>query len=356
MARKLRVMHMMGAAGPGGAETFFIRLMEGLSKRREIDLLPVVRKGSWAAGRLEALGITYEVAPFGGWLDWVTGRRVQRIAEEFGADIVQGWMNRATRFMPDGNWKKVARLGGYYKLKYYFDNVSQLIVNTQDIKRYCVDGGWLEGRVAVIGNFIPAPPDGWREVRAAARKRWGIPAKATVLLMSGRLHAVKGVDVAIRALATLPDNVWLLLAGEGREQGALDALARDVGVRERVVFMGWQDSVEDAAAMSDIWLAPSRMEPLGNTVLDGWAHGIPVVASKTAGPIGLMDDGKTGLLVAVDDAGALAAAVARLLEDAALASRMAEAGERVWRNHYSEKVVVGAYVDYYKSLVGGGVL
>lgn len=348
----MRIMHLMGAAGPGGAETFFIRLMESLHRHPQVDLLPVVRKGSWASHRLDALGIAHEVAAFGGWLDWSSGRNISRLAEDFGADVVQSWMNRATSFMPDGSWRRVARLGGYYKLKYYKNKVDNLIVNTKDIKTYCVDNGWPETRVEVIGNFIPAPPEGWRTQRAAARKAQGIPPKAVVLLMSGRLHAVKGVDVALRALARLPSHVWLVLAGEGRERAALEHLADELGVRPRVVFLGWQDNVDAAAAMADIWLVPSRLEPLGNTVLDGWAHGVPVVASKTAGPISLMDDAKTGLLVAVDDVDALAAAVRRLGDDAGLASRVAEAGERVWRNHFSEKVVVGAYVRYYGKLLG----
>ncbi|MCP5404953.1 MAG: glycosyltransferase [Pseudomonadaceae bacterium] len=355
MSRKLRVMHLMGAAGPGGAETFFIRLMEGLHKRDEVELLPVVRKGSWAAGRLQALGIPHEEAGFGGWLDWRTGARVKRVAEGFGADIVQGWMNRATRFMPEGKWRKVARLGGYYKLKNYFGKVDYLIANTEDIARYCKDGGWPEGRVNVIGNFIPSPPDGWQVRREAARAAWGIPADATVLLMSGRLHAVKGVDVALRALAVLPEHVWLLLAGEGRERVALEKLAADLGVAPRVVFAGWQDEVDTAAAAADIWLAPSRVEPLGNTVLDGWAHGLPVIASKTVGPLGLMEDGRTGLLVAVDDAGALGAAVTQLLEDGTLAGKLAKAGHKVFASRYSEDVVVGDYVGYYANLVGKGL-
>lgn len=355
---KLKMIHLMGAAKAGGAETFFVRLMAALHAHPSVQVLPVVRSGSWAAGRLAALGIPHRTAPFGGWWDRFVSRKTARIVDgvvrEFKPDVVQGWMNRGTTFMPRGAFKTVGRLGGYYKMKYYFNKVDYLIANTYDIVAYCIGKGWPKDRVARVDNFTVMPPVGWQKHRGGARKAWGIPASAAVLLMSGRLHPVKGVDVALRALAALPKDVWLLLAGEGKQRAELEALAKELGVANRVVFAGWQDGLERAASAADIWLAPSRHEPLGNTVLDGWAHQLPVVASRSEGPRMLVDDGVNGLLVDVGDDDALAKAIKRLLDDAAFAKKLAKAGHAKLKQTYGEEVVVAATLEYYRGIIGKG--
>lgn len=353
---KIRLLHVMATPKAGGAETFFIRLMAALHGHPEVDLLVVVRSGSWAAGRLAELGIPHRTAPFAGLFDRYltrkTARALRAVVAEFRPDIVQGWMNRATSFLGalkgEGRFVKVGRLGGYYNLKYYRNSVTHLIANTDDIVAYCVREGWPAARVEKVENFTAAPLVGWQQHRVAARAAWGIPAGAKVLLMSGRLHPVKGIDVALRALATLPKDVWLLLAGEGKIKGELEALAKELGVAERVVFAGWQDALTKAAAAADVWLAPSRHEPLGNTVLDGWAHQLPVVASRSEGPRVLVNDGVDGLLVDIGDEVALAAAVRRVLDAPAFAKKMAKTGHAAYRARYSEEVVVAATLDYYR--------
>ena len=357
-AGTLRVMHLMGAAKPGGAETFFVRMMLALHKHPGVEVVPVVRAGGWADRRLAELGVPHEVAGFGGWFDQyvsrATARKVARVAKGVAPDAVMGWMNRATQFVPRGPWVRIGRLGGFYKLKYYSKKVEHLVGNTDEICRYCVKEGWPLSKVARLDNFIPEPRAGWEMERGVARAAWGIPAGAKVLLVSGRLHAVKGVDVAIRALAQLPEDVWLLLAGEGPLRHELEMLASEQGVAKRAVFAGWLDDVSGAAAASDAWLARSRHEPLGNTVLDAWLHGKPVVASRVGGMAALVEDGETGLLVPPDDEEALADAVARMLNEPKFAARMAKAGREKFEREFSEKVVVEKWIQYYRGLKGEG--
>lgn len=347
----VRVVHAMGAAKPGGAETFFVRQMVALHGRTDVAVLPVVRAGGWAAQQLKAAGVPFETAMFGGWWDVFTRRRLQALAVSFKADIVQAWMNRAAGFLPRGKWVNVARLGGYYKLKYYRKNADYLIGNTKDIVGYLVQNGWPKARAAYLPNFAPEPAAGWEKHRAVQRAAWGVPADVTVLLMASRLHMVKGYDVALQALASLPEHVWLVGAGEGPARPELEALAATLGVAHRVRFPGWVGNISDAAAVADIWLLPSRHEPLGNSVLDAWAHGKPLVASRCVGPESLMTDAENGLLVPVDDGEALAAAVARLLKDTHFAAKLAKAGAAEVRQHYAPAVVVDKLVAYYESLL-----
>lgn len=357
---KIRVMHLIGSPRPGGAETFAVRLLAALSKHPEIDLLVVARKGSWMAKRLHKEGVRTKTAAFGGLADtpWLglfglgTAGKIEALASAFAPHVIQSWMNRATRFMPAGPWETVGRLGGFYNLKYYFNRVNYLICNTQEICNYCMRESWPARRVAMIGNFIPAPVKNWRKVRSAQRKAWRLPERAFVLLAAGRLHPVKGLDVLLEAMTLLPDDVVLLLAGEGPERPALEDLVETLGLGSRVRFVGWLDQMSDAAAAADLWVAPSRHEPLGNTVLDAWAHEIPVVASRTGGMAMLIHHGKNGLLVPVEDPLALADAVMTLKKNRSYGKQLAAAGLERFEEDFSERVVVEQYVAYYRKLAG----
>lgn len=351
MSSPLRLLHLMGAKKAGGAETFFIRLMVALHKRKDVTLLPIVRAGSWAAKRLTEEGIPHKTAPFGGWWDnlWSTTRKqVQALADDVKPHTVTSWMNRAAAVTPQGPWVTIGRQGGYYDLKYYANTVRYIVGNTQDIVDTAVKNGWPPNRVAVLPNFIPLPPKGWKTERKAVRQRYEIPPNATVLLVAGRLHANKGVDTALEALTYLPDNVWLLIVGEGPLRDDLKGLALKRGVAPRVVWTGWQDSVSPVAAAADMWLVPSRFEPLGNTVLDAWAHGLPVVATRTAGPAGLIGKGQ-GVLTPIDDVRAMAKAIQSVLDNPKQAAAIAKAGHAEYLTKFSEEVVVMQWLGYYKA-------
>lgn len=346
----LKVMHMIGAAKPGGAEMFAFRFLVALHKHPEVDVLAVVRKGSWMEGLLREAGVPHQSVPFGGLFDWSTRGKVRRIAREFQPNVVMSWMNRATRFVPKGPWATVGRLGGFYDLKYYRGKVERLVCNTEELCEYCRKSGWPSDKVAMISNFIPAPEAGWRNVREAKRRELGFAESDVVCMMAGRLHVVKGVDLALTALAGLPENFKLLLVGEGPLRDELGELAKKLNVHDRVVWAGWQDSVTPFAAAADIWLAPSRHEPLGNTCLDGWIHEVPVVVADTGGLAMLVDEGQTGLKVPVNDASALRDAVVKLAGDRGLQTNLINGALAKFRRLYSEDVIVGQYLAYYKMI------
>src|SRR5690606_22711037 len=104
-------------------------------------------------------------------------------------------------------------------------------------------------------------------------------------------------------------------------------------------------------ASGDVFVCPSRREGLGSIVMESWAHGCPIVATRSQGPGEVIEDGVTGLLTPVDDADTLAAAINRVLGDAALRRQLAAAGSSHYAVHYSEAVVVQAFADLSRRLV-----
>lgn len=267
----MRVLQIMAGGPQGGAEGFFERLVPALH-RRGMETRAVIRRDRTRRAKLEKEGITVAELAFGGFFDFLTPLAIRREVTSFAPDIVMSWMSRAASMTPrskTGTFVHVGRLGGYYDLKYY-RTCDHLIGNTPDIVQYILDCGWPSGRAHYLPNFVdaaPAPP--------TPRSDLGVPGGVPFVLALGRLHENKAFDVLIGALARLP-GAHLVIAGEGPRRKNLEALARDVGVTDRLHMVGWRDDVAGLFGAADIFVCPSRHEPLGNVVIEAWAHGVQI--------------------------------------------------------------------------------
>jgi glycosyltransferase involved in cell wall biosynthesis len=341
MAR-VRVLQAMAGAHHGGAEAFFTRLVPAL-RRAGLEQRIVIRRDAERTAELRAQSIDPVELPFGGPLDFRTSCGLRREIKAFAPDVVLTWMSRATRKCPKGRFVHAARLGGYYDLKYYKD-CDHLVGNTRDIVEYLHRAGWPRERAHYLPNFVddtPAPP--------AARASLDTPAEASLVLALGRLHRNKAFDVLVEALAQVPEaHCWL--AGEGPERGALAAQAAQLGVGPRLHFLGWRADTPALYAAADLVVCPSRHEPLGNVVIEAWARGVPVVAAASDGPRALIRNDENGLLVPLEDATALARAMRRVLEDRALAARLAEGGLAAYRAEFTEQAVVAHYLEFFEKV------
>ncbi|MDD9911874.1 MAG: glycosyltransferase [Alphaproteobacteria bacterium] len=350
MTKKIRVLQVINGAKPGGAETFFLRLVKAFHQNDlGIDMLPVVREGAWLAEQLDTAGIPYKTAAFGGFFDRSTRKKITSYIEEWQPQVIQSWMNRATRFVPDVAIPKVARLGGYYNLRYY-RKMDHLVGNTQDICRYIKSKGWDGSRVHYIPNFAEEPPEDFKGLREDVRGRYGIRNRKCVVLLAGRLHENKGFDLALYALRSLPENIHFLIAGDGPQRAVLESVVEADNLQDRVTFAGWVPHISPLAAAADIWLAPSRIEPLGNIVLDAWAHKIPIIASNVVGPMSLIRDGEDGLLIPLEDDKAMIHAIEQLANDAEKRMSMAAKGYETFQEKFTPDVVMKQYVEFYEKL------
>jgi hypothetical protein len=150
-----------------------------------------------------------------------------------------------------------------------------------------------------------------------------------LVLTPARLDAQKGHRVLFEAIPRVPDATFLL-AGEGPEREPLEALAAQLGIGERVRFLGRREDVPQLLAACDVFALPSLYEGSSLAVLEAMAAGIPIVSSAIGGTDELIEDGRGGLLVAPGDAEGLATALQRVIGDPALRESLAgNARERV---------------------------
>jgi D-inositol-3-phosphate glycosyltransferase len=169
--------------------------------------------------------------------------------------------------------------------------------------------------------------------RPQARRALGLPVGGPLLLFVGRIQPLKGASVAVRVLAALgPDYADARLVVVGGPSGPrgeaeverLQQLARDLGVRDRVVFVAPRphELLSTYYRAADVCLVPSRSESFGLVALESAACGTPVVASDVGGLRTLVDHGRTGYLVDDPTAGAFAAWVRQILAEPLLGERL----------------------------------
>jgi glycosyltransferase involved in cell wall biosynthesis len=345
----MRVLQALAGAQFGGAERFFERLVPALGASG-IEQRVLIRKDERRQALLSNAGCSdVHSLPFGNRLDLVTRVGFRRNVREFNPDIVFTWMSRASLMAPKSPlsgkaFRRVARLGGYYDLKYYRD-CDYLIGDTEAIVSYLTENGWPAERAVYLPNFVDAG-DG----KAIARSEFYVPEGAPLLLALGRLHTNKGFDVLLEALSHLPET-YLLLAGVGPERDKLEAAAVHFGVKPRVRFLGWREDVANLMATCDLFVHPARHEPLGNVILEAWAHRRPVVATAADGPKMLIEDGVTGLLAPLEQPVMLAASIKNALSDRTKLDRMALDGQRRYQREFTKDAVVGQYRDFFEKVL-----
>ncbi len=339
----MKIMQAIGGAGHGGAETFFVNLA-GAFKRADFDQLITMRSNGTRRQQLQAQDLSPIELKFGGRFDFFTKPKLQRLANDYKPDIYMSWMSRASSMIPTGNFPKIARLGGYYNLKYYQD-CDHLVGNTEDIRQYIIQQGWPEERAHYIPNFI-----NWHETKAISRSELDTPEEATVLISLGRLHHNKAFDTALRVLAK-QQNTYLWIGGAGALLEELKALAKDLNVENRVRFLGWRTDKEALFAAADICLYPSRIEPFGNVTLDAWASGTPIVAASSAGPAAYISDNINGLLAPIDDVDALSQQVQKLITDTELRHSLVENGREEYKNKFTEQAAIQNWKALFNTLL-----
>src|SRR4051812_34618988 len=114
----MKALQLLGSDKDGGAETYFLSLVEAL-QAGGVPQACVFRHHEARERRLSQIGAPFETARFGGPLDLLTRGQVKRFAKKQDAQVLIAWMNRAARHTPRGRWGRIGRLGGYYGLKYY---------------------------------------------------------------------------------------------------------------------------------------------------------------------------------------------------------------------------------------------
>ena len=176
------------------------------------------------------------------------------------------------------------------------------------------------------------------------------------IVFVGRLHEQKGVDTLLNAFQLLLESyaqrsLSLQLIGDGPLRNELVTLAERLGVMPHVDFVGLSDQVMAYLHQADLFVLPSRAEGISNALLEAMACALPVVVSQIPGNTDVVEHEKNGLLVPPDDAEALAASIASLLERHDLRKSLGTNARQVVNERYSLDSVADQYISLYHEML-----
>jgi glycosyltransferase involved in cell wall biosynthesis len=185
-------------------------------------------------------------------------------------------------------------------------------------------------QISVIRNSISC--ERFSENRLAARRKLlaMLPREPQLIVgAAGRLSIEKGFDVLIHAARELCRNhsgVAFVVFGEGNRRACLQQMIKEYGLQDRFVLPGYRRDLDELMPGFDVFVLPSHTEGLPNVVLEAFAAGVPVVATRAGGTPEVIEEGKNGLLITPGDRTELAAAIAELLASPERRRTMGAAG------------------------------
>jgi glycosyltransferase involved in cell wall biosynthesis len=235
-----------------------------------------------------------------------------------------------------------------------------VLVNADAVKDWLIGDGYSPKNIVVIRNGVDLSRFEARHDPNALRAELGIPADAPIVMVLSRLNKLKGIEEFLHACAQVARDfpaARFLVVGEPSPVWdraylvTLNELAQQLGIAGQVIFTGLRSDVPALLALTDVAVMPSLNEALSNVLLESMAAGAAVVATDVGGTKEALEHERTGLLIPPGDAPAMAAAIARLLGDRHLASRLGDTARRHIVEHFSLDGMVHATEQLYVDLL-----
>lgn len=273
------------------------------------------------------------------WLPWLKAfpkliNTIRKLKKENNTVIIYSHVGDGVSFLREACILWLAKLAGAktllqihspkvdkyleHSLKYFL-----LKLSLTPADKICVLTNWWKNRLLGAGikkniYVIPNPlPDNLLKIASCPRKLNSTKDHKTITILSmARLVPGKGVDIMIRSIKHLPNNVNLTVAGDGDQRKNLEALARDLGVADRIHFAGWVSGSEKTKLLehADIFCLPSTYDAFPMSMVEAMAYGIPVVAVRWGGIPDMMADEYSGFLAEQPQAVEISAAIKKLLD------------------------------------------
>jgi N-acetyl-alpha-D-glucosaminyl L-malate synthase BshA len=205
--------------------------------------------------------------------------------------------------------------------------------------------------IEVIHNFVD--PRLYHRGSHPCRKDTFMGPGEMLVMHVSNFRPVKRIQDVVRIFARIHQRVpsKLILVGDGPERPTATAEAEALGITNRVIFLGKQDSVGELMACADLMLLPSASESFGLVALEAMASGVPVVATRAGGIPEVVEDGITGHLGEVGDVEAMADAGVSILADNEKWSRMSVAAQTIAVERFGADVIIPQYERYYQRVL-----
>jgi glycosyltransferase involved in cell wall biosynthesis len=358
--RRLRIIHAVSSLKVGGMEQFVLRLADAQQRRGHPVSILAIQDGPLRE-KAQQMGLSVRV--LGGKPKVARVIMGIRTLSRFRPDIVHAHNTTSLHYAVLAKWIGSAKvvltnhgqgLGpARVPSRREWQRTDAVIAVSQAVAAR-MDASQVGERLSVIHNGITIAASG--QDRLELRNALCL-SERLVGTIAARIDHLKGHETLLKALALLRASniaVTLLIAGDGTERANMERLAQELSLGpEWVRFLGFRPDVPDLLAASDFFVLPSLTEGLPLSILEAMAHRLPVVATPVGGIPEIIEDGKHGLLVPVQDPQALADAITRLAGEPGLCNSLGEAAYDRVRDAFSFDEMVRRYQSLYDRLQPG---
>lgn len=365
---RIKVLQVIDNLGTGGGQFVLLHLVRGFDPSvfdvRTVSLGP--RQDSQV--ERELLGAGFRIDFLDKKLGFRPGAivRLDRIVREYRPDVVHTHLGGLRYSLPSTVLRRIrAQIYTIHNVK---DGIPlfwtvQLGARLGVVPVAIAQGVLDSVRSSLPGMEIPLIPNGIPVKRyrtpGVSRSEWrgreGIAPDDFAFVFVARMQEQKNHGLLIRVFARLAKSVpavRLLLAGDGELRAGLEAVAQELGCRNRIHFLGNRKDVPDLLGAADAFVLSSDWEGNPLCILEAMAAGLPVVSTAVGGIPELVEHERTGLLVPPKDAEALFGAMSRLAMNRHLAREIGSAAARHADETFDVRHMVDAYAALYRKRLG----
>ena len=363
------ILHCIDTTGPGGAETVFIDLATRLPAEKYRAVV-VIRGKGWVYEELHRRGVTPVILDAKGSFNWSYLSALCRLIRRERVDLVQshllgsnvycamaGLLTRTPVVTTFHGSVDIGERERFKRMKFGAINAGArcVVAVSKDLKADILQRTPLKpGKLRVIYNGIDTAV--FQRPRAdRLRQQFGWAEDEIIIGSLGNVRPAKGYDILLRTAALLKESARsyrFIIAGQGKGPlyDGLLQLRKELGLEDRVVFLGF---VDDAAAFLsdlDVFLSTSISEGLPLSAIQAMVAGLPLVATRCGGYEELVSDGENGLLVENGNATAIADTLERLVADTGLQEALAQQAREHAINTFGLNVMLSGYEVVYGAL------
>ena len=368
---KIKVLHIQETIASGGVE----RLRLSMAKKLDKNLFDQLFVGTNVSGNIpkeiEEQGFrVISIGPFNSIFHWSQHKKIQEIIEDFKPDIIHGavfegvtmaaingWLKKVpviiieeTSFPIYRSWKANLLMKLFARLADKIIGVSPTVTNEYLLKKI----GLPKEKVVLVNNGVALPKVLDNAQILLLREQWGIKTTDFVVGSVGRMlsDANKRFSDIIKAFAMVSkdkNNVKLLLVGDGPERKEYEQLVSQLGIKDKVIFAGYQANVHNFYSIMDVFTLVSMHESFGLVLVEAMLNRLPVIATKVGGMKDIVDHNITGFHVQPKDIITVAEKINLLYSDVTLRNRLGLKGCEVACKKYSEEVYIKNIQNLYLS-------
>jgi len=366
----MRILQLISSAGYYGAENVLLCLAESLRSSGHENVIGVFRNqhkpNTQIADRARAAGLETVIIPCRSRIDREAVAAIRECIKTKEIDLLHthGYKSniygikaaRAARIplvATCHNWPGLTLPLRLYSIldRIALHRANHIVAVSDNVRKRLRRFAIPASKITVIQNGIDTAR--FASANPALRQEFHLNGK-TVIGAVGRLSSEKGHSFLLRAVARIAEefpNLAVVFAGSGPEQPALESLARELKLENKVVFAGFRQDVPEVYASLDIFVLPSLQEALPLTLLEAMAAGLPVVASHVGDVRKIVVSGESGLLAEPGSADSLYRALAELLRQPALRDTLRAKGRTVVSTSFSVQRMATRYLQVYESVL-----